>query len=96
MSLKLNIQDDNQKALLELINSEEFIESSNKLYRSQLILAQMNEIIAKKQLKQEELAKRMNMSQPNLNMILNGKKPKFTLDTVLRFCEATGVKLAFV
>ena len=50
MSSTLNIQEQNKKNLLELINSEEFIESSNKFYRSQLILAQMNEIVAKKQL----------------------------------------------
>ena len=76
-------------AIENLINSEEYKTSSKKFYKTQLIIAQMNEIIEKKHLRQEDVAKRMEMSQSNLSRLLNGNRPKFSFETIMRFCDAT-------
>jgi predicted XRE-type DNA-binding protein len=93
---KKSITTDKMQIFKELVNSDDYQKSSREFYRSQLILARMNEIMSQKNLTQEELAIRMNMSQPNLSNILSGKKPKFSIDTVIRFCEATDSKLEII
>jgi predicted XRE-type DNA-binding protein len=93
---KKSISTNKIKIFEDLINSDDYQKSSKEFYRSQLILARMNEIMSQKNLTQEELAFRMNMSQPNLSNILSGKKPKFSIDTIIRFCEATDSKLEII
>lgn len=44
-------------------------------------------------LTQQEVANRANMTQPQLNAYLNGKKKSITDDTVEDLCDALGIDL---
>lgn len=80
------------KNIEALINSKSYQESSKQFYKTQLYVAKMNEIMEKKKLKQETVASKMNITQSNLSRLLSGNRPKFSFETLLLFCEATGTK----
>jgi DNA-binding Xre family transcriptional regulator len=76
-------------AIENLINSQEYKEYHEKQHASRLILARMQEIMEQKKITQEELANRMEMKQSSISRLLSGNRPNFSVETLLKFCNAT-------
>lgn len=76
-----------------LVKSKQYKDSSNEFKKTQLFIAKMNEIMEKKSLKQSEVASKMNISQSNLSRLLSGNRPTCSFETIIKFCDAVGVKL---
>jgi predicted XRE-type DNA-binding protein len=68
------------------------IKAENLKLRSLLMIA-ISERIRSENLKQEEAAKRLNITQPRVSALLNGKIESFRLDTLVDMAHRLGLQV---
>ena len=67
-------------------------EASNLKIRAEL-MDQLDDLIKKQNWTQEQAAKAMNVSQPRVSDLVNGRIDKFTIDTLIKMLSVFGRKV---
>lgn len=80
----------------EIINSPKFQEYYKEQHRALVVSAMLQDAMEKKHLTQTAVANTMGISQADVSKILSGKKKNFTVETLLRFCDAIGSRVTIM
>jgi DNA-binding Xre family transcriptional regulator len=83
-------------AIDNLIKSEKYKDYRDSMNAVRLLIANMQEVMEKKNITLEELASRMQVSKTYISKILYGEKTNFTIKTLVKFCISTDSKLVFL
>jgi predicted XRE-type DNA-binding protein len=83
-------------AIDNLIKSKEYQDYHDSTNVVRLLIANMQEVMEKKNITIEELASKMQVSKPYISKIMYGGKTNFTIKTLIKFCVATDSRLVLV